>query len=152
MSVQLSAFLAMIATSEGTAAIGDTGYNCLVGSTARQPILFGSYADHPRVKVQLRPDLVSTAAGRYQILARFFDAYKATLKLSDFSPGSQDAIAAQMIRERNALVDIEAGRFDEAVAKVKNIWASLPGSGYGQHENQLADLRDAFVKAGGQVA
>jgi muramidase (phage lysozyme) len=152
MSNQLQAFLDMISVSEGTIQIGDRGYNCLVGSTARQPLLFGSYADHPRVKVQLRPDLVSTAAGRYQILARFFDAYKVQLSLSNFSPASQDAIATQMIRERNAIVDIEAGRFDEAVEKVRSIWASLPGAGYNQHENQLADLRLAFTRAGGQLA
>lgn len=148
----LSAFLDMIAHSEGTASIGDRGYNCLVGSTTRQPILFGSYADHPRIKVQLRQELVSTAAGRYQILARFFDAYRKQLGLSDFSPASQDAIATQMIRERNAIVDIEAGRFDDAITKVRNIWASLPGAGYGQHENQLADLRSAYINAGGSLA
>jgi muramidase (phage lysozyme) len=142
----------MIAHSEGTARIGDRGYNVLVGSTPKQPILFGSYADHPRVKIQLRADLVSSAAGRYQILARFYDAYKARLSLKDFSPASQDAIATEMIRERNAIADIQAGRFDDAVRKVASIWASLPGAGYNQHENQLADLRDAFVKEGGQLA
>ena len=148
----LDAFLSMIAHSEGTANIGDRGYNCLVGSTPQKPVLFDSYADHPRTKVRLRVDLVSTAAGRYQILARYFDAYKARLNLPDFSPASQDAIAVEMIREQGALPDVHAGRFDVAVAKVANIWASLPGAGYGQHENHLADLRQAFTSAGGVVA
>lgn len=148
----IDAFLSMLAHSEGTALIGDRGYNVLVGSTIRQPLLFGSYKDHPRTKIQLKPDLVSTAAGRYQILVRFFDAYSKQLNLQDFSPRSQDAIALQMIRERDAIKDIEAGRFDVAVEKVKGIWASLPGAGYNQHENQLADLRDAFVREGGQIA
>jgi len=152
MSAQLEAFLTMIAVSEGTAQIGDRGYNCLVGSTIKQPIIFGSYADHPRIKVQVRPDLVSSAAGRYQILARYFDAYKQQLGLPNFDPASQDAIATQMIRERNALADIEAGRFEAAVNRVRNIWASLPGAGYGQHENQMAFLEKAFAEAGGQVA
>lgn len=148
----LDAFLATIAHSEGTAEIGDRGYNCLVGSTRAQPLLFGSYRDHPRTKIQLRPDLVSTAAGRYQILARYFDAYRQQLSLPDFGPASQDAIALQMIREQHAYDDVSAGRFDAAVAKCANIWASLPGAGYGQHENQLADLRAAFTQAGGLVA
>lgn len=148
----LDAFLAMVAHSEGTAAIGDRGYNCLVGSTAKQPLTFGSYADHPRVKVQLRSGLVSTAAGRYQILGRYFDAYRSQLNLPDFGPASQDAIALQMIREQRALDDVVAGHFDSAVAKCANIWASLPGAGYGQHENQLADLRAAFSQAGGVLA
>lgn len=147
----LQAFLQMIAASEGTAGIGDRGYNVLVGSTAKQPLLFGSYHDHPRTKIQLRQDLVSTAAGRYQILARYFDAYRKTLNLPDFSPASQDAIALQMIREQGAYADAVAGRFDLAVAKCANIWASLPGAGYGQHENKLADLRRVFTDAGGVV-
>lgn len=151
MSAQLTAFLDMIAVSEGTAKIGDRGYNCIVGSTTAQPILFGSYSDHPRLKVQLRPDLVSSAAGRYQILARFFDAYRARLALPDFGPDSQDAIAIQMLRERDALVDIEAGRFDAAIQKASNIWASFPGNNYGQRQNQLGALRLAFTDAGGVV-
>jgi muramidase (phage lysozyme) len=150
----LDAFLTMIATSEGTQSIGDRGYNCIVGSTPQRPHLFTSYADHPRLKVQLRPDLVSSAAGRYQILERYFDAYKAQLRLPDFSLSSQDAIATQMIREQRALADVEAGRFDEAVAKCSNIWASFPSASnsYGQHQNALADLRKAFTEAGGLMA
>ena|SRR6185312_3560261 len=148
----LGAFLTMVATSEGTEHIGDHGYNCIVGSTRQNPHLFLSYSDHPRLNVQLRPDLFSTAAGRYQILERYFDAYKAKLRLQDFTPSSQDAIATQMIREQHALADVEAGRFDQAVAKCSNIWASLPGNLYGQHQNSLTDLRALFVEAGGVVA
>lgn len=152
MTPQVQAFLDTIATSEGTADIGDRGYNCLVGSTRQKPVLFASYADHPRVKVQLRANLVSTAAGRYQILARYYDIYKTRLSLPDFSPSSQDAIAVEMIREQGALADLEAGRFEDAVAKCSNIWASLPGAGYGQHESRIADLRRAFASSGGVVA
>lgn len=148
----LVAFLTMIATSEGTQPIGDRGYNCIVGSTIQKPTLFFSYADHPRIKVRLRPDLVSTAAGRYQILERYYDAYKAQLGLKDFGPVSQDAIAVQMIREQHAVDDVEQGNFDQAVSKCSNIWASLPGNHYGQHQNALTDLRAAFAGAGGVVA
>lgn len=149
------AFLSMIAHSELGAALiaaSDNGYNVIVGSTPTKPLLFSSYADHPRRKVQIRPGLASTAAGRYQLLARYFDAYKGSLRLADFSPGSQDAIALQQIRECRALDDIDAGRFDSAVAKCARIWASLPGAGYGQHENQIADLRAAYITAGGMLA
>lgn len=148
----LDAFLTMIAISEGTEPIGDHGYNCIVGSTIEHPKIFHSYADHPRIRVQLRPDLASTAAGRYQILERYYDAYKALLGLKDFSPQSQDDIALQMIRERGAFADVAAGRFDEAVAKCSPIWASLPGNQYGQRQNALADLRQAFTQAGGIMA
>jgi len=59
----------------------------------------------------------------------------------------------QMI-EQHAYADMMAGRFDEAVAKCSNIWASFPAPGnrYGQHQNALVDLRAAFVGAGGLVA
>ena len=113
---------------------------------------FIGFADHPRILVQVRPGLVSTAAGRYQVLARYYDAYKALLHLPDFSPMSQDLIAMQQIKERGALQDIAAGNFESAVSKCKNIWASLPGAGYGQHENNLEDLQVVYTTAGGTLA
>jgi len=150
MTPNEKAFLDMIAHSEigdKLLANSDNGYNVLVGGT-----LFYGYLDHPRKLVQLNPSLKSTAAGRYQLLSRYFDAYKATLHLNDFSPKSQDLIALQQIKECKALDDINAGRFDEAVKKCARIWASLPGAGYGQHENKLEDLKMAYSKAGGTLA
>lgn len=150
LTTNQKAFLDAIAFSE----IGpylletsDDGYNVIVGGA-----LFQDYADHPRRLVKLQRNLSSTAAGRYQILEHLFDAYKKQLNLPDFSPASQDAIALQLIKECNALADIEAGAFDIAVFKCKSRWASLPGAGYNQHENKLDDLRTAYVKAGGVVA
>ena len=159
MTPNQKAFLDMIAFSElGTALIAksDNGYNVVVGSTPDHPCLFDSYADHPRCVKTITLNggkvIYSSAAGRYQLLARYFDAYKKTLKLPDFSPDSQDRIALCQIGERHALDDIEAGRFDSAVAKCSNIWASLPGAGYGQHENDLGKLRLAYQGAGGTLA
>jgi muramidase (phage lysozyme) len=147
MSPNLQAFLDMIAVSEGTDGKGDNGYNVIVGGS-----LFESYDDHPRKLVWLRPGLASTAAGRYQLLSRYYDAYKKQLNLPNFSPISQDLIAVQQIRERGALQDIEKGYITVAIDKVKNIWASLPGAGYGQHENKLDKLITSFINAGGTVA
>lgn len=159
MSPNLKAFLDMIAHSEigpGLLAKSDNGYNVLVGGSLFDdkgtPELFDDYADHPRKVVALGRGLKSSAAGRYQILTRYYDAYRKTLNLQDFSPASQDAIAIQMIKEQKAMPDIEAGNFDSAVAKCANIWASLPGAGYGQHENKIADLRAAYTSAGGMLA
>jgi muramidase (phage lysozyme) len=149
----------MIAFSELGAVIlskSDNGYNVLVGSTPQNVVLFRGYRDHPRtlVKVPTKTGVIpSTAAGRYQILERYFDVYKHQLNLPDFGKESQDAIAKQLIRECKALDDIEAGRFDVAVFKCKSRWASLPGANYpGQRMNPIADLRNAYVKAGGQLA
>lgn len=159
MSPNLKAFLDMIAQSEIGAALlskSDNGYNVIVGGALFDdkgtPELFDDYADHPRKVVALGRGLKSSAAGRYQILTRYYDAYRKTLNLPDFSPTSQDAIAVQMIKEQHALPDVEAGKFDEAVTKCANIWASLPGAGYGQHENKIADLRSAYTSAGGSLA
>ncbi|ARV23336.1 glycoside hydrolase family 104 protein [Xanthomonas citri pv. glycines] len=145
------AFLDMIAWSEGTdngqQPTKDRGYDVLVGGA-----LFQGYADHPRVLVNLpKLGIASTAAGRYQLLRRYFDAYRKTLGLSDFSPLSQDKIALQQIRERRALPLIQAGKIAEATAKVSNIWASLPGAGYGQHEHKLDNLLAAYKHVGGKV-
>lgn len=146
------AVLDMIAFCEGTdngrQATRDHGYDVIVGGQ-----LITSYADHPRVLVSLtKLGIKSTAAGRYQVLAKYFDAYRQLLRLSDFSPLSQDRIAIQQIRERTALPLIVAGRIEEAIGRISNIWASLPGAGYGQREHKMADVLAAYVRAGGVLA
>lgn len=130
----------------------DDGYKVIVGSLPGRLKLMDSYDDHPRKLVRINARLSSTAAGRYQILARFWDHYKRQLKLPDFGPESQDRYAIQQIREQRALDDVHAGRFDEAVRKVANIWASFPGAGYNQPEKQLEELREAYRQAGGRYA
>lgn len=146
------AFLDLIAWSEGTdngrQPTKDRGYDVVVGGS-----LFASYADHPRKLVDLpKLGIKSTAAGRYQILSRYFDHYKRTLGLPDFGPESQDRIALQLIRECRALDDIKAGRIEQAIHKCRSRWASLPGAGYGQHEHKVGPLLAAYSKAGGVLA
>lgn len=148
----VTAFLDMLAWAEGTdngrQPTRDRGYDVIVGGQ-----LFRGYADHPRVLVDLpKLRIQSTAAGRYQLLRRYFDAYRKTLGLSDFSPLSQDLIALQQIRERRALPLIQAGKIADAIHAVRNIWASLPGAGYGQHEQKLARLIEIYRQAGGEVS
>lgn len=149
MDSNTRAFLDMIAWSEigpGMLAASDDGYDVIVGSRPGRMIQFRDYADHPNVYVQA---VNSTAAGRYQILHRYWPHYKAQLGLTDFGHDAQDAYAIQQIREQRALDDVDAGDLETAITKCANIWASLPGAGYGQHQHTLTDLRDAFVKAGG---
>lgn len=147
----MKAFLDALAWSEiGPAllAVSDNGYDVCVGSTPEHPILFGSYVSHPR-----RHDAAtnSDAAGRYQFMGRYWEHYRDQLHLPDFGPTWQDKWCVQLIRECHALDAIEAGRFDEAVNLCRSRWASLPGAGYGQRENRLADLRRAFINAGGHI-
>ena len=142
------AFLDMLAWSEGTKGRGDDGYNVIVGGS-----LFDGYADHPRKLIELpRLGIKSTAAGRYQLLSKYYDAYKRLLKLSDFSPENQDAIAIQQIKERKAYQLIISGQLPAAILQCSNIWASLPGNNYGQRQHQVSDLVAKFVEFGGVLA
>jgi muramidase (phage lysozyme) len=152
MTKNQQAFLDMIAVSEiGIPLLKATtnGYNVLVGATAAHPLTFTSYADHPNI---LNKSLKSTAAGRYQLLHRYYDPYCRILGLTDFLPSSQDAIALQQIKECRAFADIEAGNITSAISKCAHIWASLPGASYGQHENKLDNLLAAYQKSGGALA
>ena len=145
----------MIAVSEIGAellAVSDNGYDVIVGSTPAHPNLFADYSDHPRVLVHLSMALSSTAAGRYQILAKYYDAYRAQLHLPDFGHDSQDAIALQMIGECHALPMIDAGEIDHAITACSSRWASLPGNSYGQHQNKLLNLLAVYTAAGGTEA
>ena len=101
---QRKAFLIMLAWSEGTdngrQKTRNHGYDVIVGE------LFTDYSDHPRKLVTLNPKLKSTGAGRYQLLSRWWDAYRKQLGLKDFSPKSQDAVALQQIKERRRTIVI----------------------------------------------
>ncbi|HDV5192296.1 glycoside hydrolase family 104 protein [Salmonella enterica] len=147
---QRKAFLDMLAWSEGTEKKGqptnNRGYDVIVGGS-----LFTDYSDHPRKLVTLNPKLKSTAAGRYQLLSRWWDAYRKQLGLKDFSPASQDAVALQQIKERRALELIDSGDILQAIDRCSNIWASLPGAGYGQFEHKADNLIAKFKEAGGTV-
>ena len=61
------------------------------------------------------------------------------MKMSEFQPSAK------------AIALVEAGDFAAAVHACRSRWASLPGAGYGQHENTLAALEEAYVVAGGTV-
>lgn len=143
-----AAFLSMIRYAEGTD--GPRGYETMFGYR-----YFDSYADHPRQYFPFTDGagrkLKSSAAGAYQIIVKTWDTLRARLGLPDFSPASQDAAALELIRERGALADVDAGRFADAVRKVSKVWASLPGAGYAQPERALSSLYAAYRSAGGTV-
>lgn len=150
------AFLDMLATSEGTADQGDDGYNVLVGSSKAHPNLFQDYSQHPHKLVGLKDKngivkLHSTAAGRYQILWFIWDTLRRRYGFKDFMPVTQDMACIWLLRDAHAFPDIVAGDFASAVYKCRKVWASLPGAGYDQHENQLATLEAAYKAAGGIV-
>ena len=139
----------MLAWSEGTdngrQKTRNHGYDVIVGGE-----LFTDYSDHPRKLVTLS----KTQINRRRTLPasfRWWDAYRKQLGLKDFSPKSQDAVALQQIKERGALPMIDRGDIRQAIDRCSNIWASLPGAGYGQFEHKADNLIAKFKEAGGTV-
>ena len=102
------------------------GYDVIVGGE-----LFTDYSDHPR-KLYAKPKLKINRRRTLSFFSRWWDAYRKQLGLKDFSPKSQDAVALQQIKERGALPMIDRGDIRQAIDRCSNIWASLPGAGYGQ--------------------
>ena len=143
---QHGAFLDMLAWSEGTdngrQKTRNHGYDVIVGGE-----LFTDYSDHPRKLVTLNPKLKSTGAGRYQLLSRWWDAYRKQLGLKDFSPKSgRCGIAA--LRSVALYLMIDRGDIRQAIDRCSNIWASLPGAGYGQFEHKADSLIAKFKRSG----
>ena len=102
------------------------GYDVIVGGE-----LFTGLLRSPRKTCHAKPKLKSTGAGRYQLLSRWWDAYCKKLFERLLSEKS-DAVALQQIKERGALPMIDRGDIRQAIDRCSNIWASLPGAGYGQ--------------------
>ena len=158
MNSNRKAFLDMLAVSEGTSTSKVTkcnGYDVIVIGTDGVHELITDFSTHPFAN-GLRPSKVfnskgekSSASGRYQFMKKDWNHYRDLLNLPDFGAESQDKWALQLIKECRALPAIDAGNFDEAVYLCRKIWASLPGAGYGQHENKIEKLRNAYLAAGG---
>lgn len=104
---------------------------------------------HPREKVSAGR-WTSTAAGAYQFLAGTWDGLVARYQFPDFSPGCQDMAAVALIHGRKALEDVQAGRFEAAIAKCGKEWASLPGSPYGQPVMTMDEAREVYERWGGR--
>lgn len=127
-------FLMLITFTEGTDK-QKTPYNELFGYTN-----FEGYDKHPEIIIKAS-NYSSSAAGRYQILKRTAKL----LKMKDFTPESQDQAAIDLIKQAGAYKLIVDGKFEEAIAKTNKVWASLPGSPYGQPTVKL-DIALKFLK------
>lgn len=144
------AFLDMLAWSElgeKILAQSDDGYNVIVGSLPGRLITFADYSAHPNRQIELpRYGITSTAAGRYQFLAR---TWRAIVRVYGFKgrfiPEAQDLAAVKLLTECKALPAIKAGRIADAIDLASPIWASLPGAGYGQREHDLTSLLEIYA-------
>jgi len=161
LSPTLTAFLSTVAWAEGTSTSPLTkndGYDVIVDGINGKAI-FTDYSDHPFAPKFKRPPVVfrlpaipaneSTAAGRYQILYRWWRPYQAELKLPDFSPSSQDAVAIQQMKERGAIALIGTGDIEGAIRACGSIWASFPNNNYGQGGKTMDELLTKFAELSG---
>lgn len=133
---RIRAFLDTIAVTEGTT--GPKGYyRQYTGSH------FSSFEDHPR---ELKcansnvKELCSDAAGRYQFLSTSWDRFAPVVKAKNFGPTYQDRVAIELIRDKNALKDIEEGRVEEAFKKLHLVWPS-----FGETETDVEQLMSKLV-------
>ena len=120
------------------------GYDVIVGGE-----LFTDYSDHPRKLVTLNPKLKSTGAGHYQLLSRWWDAAAAWPErlLSEV----RTLWHCSRLRSVALLPMIDRVDIRRAIDRCSNIWASLPGAGYGQFEHKADSLIAKFKEAGGTV-
>lgn len=150
----VAAFLWMLRVSEGTSA--DDGYRALFGYTPSNGKTFSSFADHPKQffnYMDLSGKTIRTsAAGAYQITATTHGALCRKYGFAAFTPDVQDAMAVQLIKEKAALDDVRAGRFDMAIRKCRKVWASLPFSEVNQPTRSRDYLAAAYQEAGGVFA
>ena len=119
---RIRAFLDTIAVTEGTT--GPQGYYRQYTNDH-----FSSFEDHPReMKCGIdrnNEKLCSDAAGRYQFLSTSWDLYAPMVGAKHFGPTYQDRVAIELIREKDALEDIEQGRIEEAFRKLYMVWPSF---------------------------
>ena len=141
---QRKAFLDMLAWSEGTdngrQKPENHGYDVIVGGE-----LFTDYSDHPRKLVTLN----KTQINRRRTLPASFPLVGCLPQAAwpERLSESQDAVALQQIKERGALPMIDRGDIRQAIDRCSNIWASLPGAGYGQFEHKADSLIAKFKEA-----
>ncbi len=124
--------LSVVAWAEG---LGDCYYYTFAYKT------FDSFVDHPRMKV-CASGLCSTAAGRYQFLAATWEQLALKYRYPTFEPVYQDEGAWALMKEKQvndtaAIYDFP--RFKRAMGILGQVWASLPGSPYGQPTRSIEE-------------
>ena len=92
------------------------------------------------------------AAGAYQFLPSTWKRLADQYDFPDFSPEYQDLGAVALIAGRGALDDIVDGRFEQAVAKCRPEWTSLPGAAESSSSWTIAKARECYVGYGGTFA
>lgn len=113
---------------------------------------FADLSAHPNILEPIPGStLKSSAAGAFQIVNTTWRALVDQYGFPDFSRDSQDCAAAALIAGRGALQDVLAGRFDQAVAKCRQEWTSLPGAAESRATWTMDKARAVFLQYGGTL-
>lgn len=150
----VAAFLKMIKYAEGTDPNGrgqdpyriTYGYNHVIQNMTDHPSNTGEW---PGVQTQWG---LTTASGAYQFTRTTWNDMNARWGRRSFSPADQDARAIERMADRHALEDVRAGRFQAALDKLGNEWASLPTSTSGQPQRRVDEVISVYENAGGSFA
>nr|WP_294930322.1 PAAR-like protein [uncultured Flavobacterium sp.] len=137
---KVRAFMRMLRVGEGTE--NEIGYETIVGGSTFKD--HGkNFDNHPNVYIKKHD---SRAAGAYQITMNnwndvAFVDWRKEHGLNDFKPESQDKYCVYLIKEKKkALGLIKKNNIKEAIDKCRTEWASLPGAGYGQREEDIDNI------------
>jgi muramidase (phage lysozyme) len=153
-NTNVRAFMRMIRHSEGTEA--EDGYELLFGSTRTNRLTFNDFSTHPNRRKpyvnKAGKNIVSTAAGAYQILYGTWKGLTIKLGVNDFSPETQDLMCVALLSGANCLQRIMDGDFAYGVEKARAIWASLPGAGADQPEHTMDQVVAWYRLEGGTIA
>jgi muramidase (phage lysozyme) len=91
------------------------------------------------------------ACGAYQFLGTTWGGLCRQYEFPDFSPESQDLGAIALIKERGALGDVIAGRIEQAIAKLRPVWTSLPGASESSASWTMSKALAVYTGAGGTL-
>lgn len=92
------------------------------------------------------------ACGAYQHLGTTWASLGQRYGIPDFSPPNQDAGFVGGLIDRGALDDVVAGRFEDAVAKLRKEWTSLPGAAESSSSWTMEKAKALFQQYGGGVS
>lgn len=157
----VNAFLKMIQYAEGTYNRPNPyavtfAYSHTIQDFSDHPAITGEWTGYPLadqycIAAGINPPCVSTAAGAYQFLRPTWIGIKNRLGNIRFDAAGQDLGAINLIERKGALSDIENGNLMGAINKVNTVWASLPGSPYGQPTKSYSQLESFYLSHGGNI-
>lgn len=130
---------------KGESRLDDLAYRMVNGGP---PIT--DFSRHPYAGMSTRDG--GRAAGAPQFIPSTWAELANRYGFLDFSPPNQDLGYVGCLVKRDALDDVIAGRFDEAVRKCELEWTSLPGAAENNPRWDLEKARALYAQYGGTFA